>query len=248
MRLFLPVLFAAIALSQQGAAQEGALLGAAAIDGSSIQAYEAEFDFVVYGPDGAQSPGGRWTDSVVVEDGRLSRRVARFNTAGELDLERLIIADAETLAPQLLDQRFGPELQGVMHVDYAAEDVAQVLIPSPSAPMRIVNATFDEPVWELALWATIAQSIPFDENTVVQIPVIAADRQGKAVATFRVEGQETIEANGVSYNATRVVTPEADWTFWVRKEAPYIIQIDHPAGGDGMRALSTLTQFTLNTD
>ena len=216
------------------------------IDARFIEPYSAHFEFVLLGDDGDRIPGGTWTDRVAhieIEGRRLLRReVARFNSEGVGDLVRVMLADSETLTPVRTDQRFGPDLQSVFHVDYDGAEVTQILLQGTDQPAAVIDVSFEAAPYDLSLWATLAMALPFETGFETSLPAIAADRQSLAHTTLRVIGPETMPAMGAQWRAWKIEAVEPGWIFWVRKEKPYIVRIDHPAPGGG-RALSIVTRF-----
>ena len=209
------------------------------LDARVIEPHTASFEIAHIDADGTRVSGGRWTDEVTISDGKLVRTVVRYSPQGEADLKRTIVADSVTLKPELLDQRFGPGLAGVMHVDFDGHRVHQLLIRQPNQSAVTIDAQFDRDVWELSLWGTLAMSLPFETGSEYMIPTIAPDRRSVRDVTFRIEGVEEIDLGGRILTAAKVVVPEEHWVFWVRKQAPYIVRIEHPAPG-GLTAVSTL--------
>jgi hypothetical protein len=211
------------------------------IDASFIEAHTAEFTINYRDADGNLADGGKWTDEVVVDDDHLTRTVVRYTAEGVADLKRTIVADRTSLKPKILDQRFGPTLSGVMHVDFFEKRADQLLISSPTGNMRRIDAEFEHDVWELSLWGTLAMSFPFKTQTEFTLPTVSPDRQSARDVTFRIEGREYVEFDDERLETIKVSIPDENWTFWVRKQAPYILRIEHPAPG-GLTAISTLSK------
>ncbi|TNE30894.1 MAG: hypothetical protein EP350_07950 [Alphaproteobacteria bacterium] len=207
------------------------------IDASMIEAHSASFEFFVQEADGSQVPAGTWSDQVQIEGASLIRTVVRYAPDGNADLRRTIVADRNDLKPRTLDQRFGPSLAGVFHVDFAGNEVNQFLISSPLEPMRMIDAEFNQDVWELSLWGTLAMSLPFEVGKEFKVPTIGPDRKSVRQVTFQIEGTASFDFKGTSLEATQIFIPEENWRFWVRKSAPYILRIEHPAP-DGRMAIS----------
>lgn len=235
----------AVAAGAAAMTTAGALAQGEFFDARPIEPYEARFDFHLLTEDGP-APGGEWTDKVarVEAEGRslLRREVARFNTEGARDLWRVMVADGATLAPVSTDQRFGPDLQSVLHVDYDGPEARQIYIQAADAPAAIVEARYDAAPYDLSLWATLAMALPFEAGHEIALPTPGPEQNVLAHVTLRVAGEARISAMGQEWDAWKVDAVEPQWSFWVRKEKPYIVRIEHPAPGGG-RAVSVPTAF-----
>ena len=209
-----------------------------------LEPYSAEFEYSLGDATGASETAGSWSDRVTVDDGQLSRTVTRYTNDGAVDLVRTVVADRETVAPVRIQQRFGPNLTNVYQIDFSGQTMTQVLIGDASRPARVSTDELDEPVVETGLQAVFALSLPMEapaEYTVTTYIPGAAPKAG--IKVFHVVGQETVEAMGQEWNTWRIEDRATNWTYWVRKEAPYIVKVVHPAP-EGRMATSVLTAFT----
>lgn len=230
----------ALLLSHNAIAQESD----APIDASFIQPYEASFSFYLEAQDGSRTPGGTWTDSVQIEESVLGRTVVRYNPDSVAEMRRVVLADRTTLYPQLMDQRFGESLSGIFRAEFGPDSVRQTLVGSPTSPAQDLVVDYNAPVREISLWATLAMSVPFETGGSFEVPVIAENRRAVANVTVNIGASETITVAGEEYEATQVTMPDNQWTFWLRKEAPYILRIEHPGPNDTV-AVSELESFEL---
>ena len=221
-------------------------VGDSRVDASFIQPYEATFKFFDQSEEGEPVFAGTWTDDVTLTESEdqevLSRRVVRFTPDGVADLERTTTATANTLAPITTHQVFGENLSGVMHVDFNETAMTQILISQPSAAARVLQVELGQNVFERSFWATLAMSLPFEEGLTVELPTYALGKNTVGSEVFEVHGIETVEAMGTTFPARRITAPGSNWTFWVRKEPPYIVQITHPSSSGGT-ATSVLEAF-----
>lgn len=232
------VAVAGLAVAQLAAAQQTD----DPIDASFVQPYSASFDFYLYAEDGSRSVGGTWTDSVQIEGELLNRTVIRYDVDGTANMTRIILADRNTLIPELMDQRFGAGLSGIFRAEYDTDGVRQSLIASPTMRAQDVVVNFDTPVREISLWATLAMAVPFEAGRSFTVPVISENRREVQLVSVDVGASETVSAAGEEYQATRVTMPDNGWTFWLRKQPPYIVRIEHP-GPNQTVAVSELTSF-----
>jgi len=61
------------------------------------------------------------------------------------------------------------------------------------------------------------------------------------VQVFEVLGEEQVTVNGKKLSSWKVYQPDSHWTYWVRKEPPYILKVSHPAPGGEMLVSFLLT-------
>lgn len=228
-------------------AQERELeVGSSQLSALFIQTYRAKFAYSVADEDGQQQLVGHWTDEVEISgsDGerQLMRKVVRTPVDGSPDIIRTMLANGATLAPVTTDQMFGPELSYRFRLDYAPGSVSQVLVGPVTQPARLANLTLDRPKFDLSFWSTLALTLPFSEGFEARLPVHRPQPGAPDSELFQVIGKEKVEALGKSLDAWRVAIPAEKWTFWLRKEKPYVVRIEHPLG-DGRMSTSVLEHF-----
>ena len=219
--------------------------GARAAEGVSlagVEPYTAEFDFYVDGEGGEPVKAGTWSDKVSVGDGRLSRTVTRYTTAGEVDLLRTVVVDQATVAPVRLQQRLGPGLVNVFHIEFAGQSMTQVLVGDPAGPARVATVELDRPVVETGLQAVFTLALPMQPGEVTVDSYAAGAQPYILPKTFHITGQESVEAMGQSLETWRVEDRASQWTYWVRQDKPYIVKVVHPVPGGAM-ATSVVTRF-----
>lgn len=208
-----------------------------------IEAYTAEFDYSIPNENGGFIKVGSWTDQVNLQNGLLIRTVERFTTDLVPDLKRTVIADQSSLAPVRLHQQFGPLLGTTYRIDFNGNELTQILLGDPSQPARVSTSTLTDSVVETGLQAVFVLSLPFETSNDIEVKTYVAGAEPKVVQkTFRIVGEETVEAMGKSFNTWKVEDPATQWTYWVRKEKPYIIKVVHPLA-DGKIATSVVRTF-----
>lgn len=236
--LLLPLLLTVVGL-QSATAQESPELSLAA-----VAPYSAEFDFFLEGESGELVQAGTWSDQVSVDSGQLTRTVKRYTNDGVVDLLRTVIVDQQTVAPVRIQQRFGPGLANVYQVDFSEQTLTQILIGDASRPARVSSTELDKPVVETGLQAVFALSLPMESHSDVTVTSYVAGAEPKtAPKTYHIVGQETVEVMGRALEAWRIEDRAAQWTYWVRRDAPYIAKVVHPVPG-GKMATSLVTSFS----
>lgn len=237
----------AIALVAAGiaVAGPGILQAQSSFDGSltHLKPYSASFDYFVEGDDGAPIKAGRWTDRVTIRDGALSREVLRYTNDGQVDLLRTVIVERDSVRPIRIQQRFGPDLINVYQAEFSGLSMTQILIGDAAVPARVSTAELEGPVVEMGLNAVFALSLPMNASSEVTVDGYVAGAKPTVIEkTFHVVGQEDVSAMGQSFTAWRIEDRAAQWTYWVRREVPYIVQVVHPLPG-GVMSTSVLTEF-----
>lgn len=148
------------------------------------------------GPSGQKEPGGRWTDSVWVDGDVLYRHVVRFTPEGIKDLERRHVVDRRTLVPHRMQQHFGPELGGVIQMEFDGTNFAAVQIPSWGTEVAQISGELSETPYGLSLYAILLVGFPLSDGFAASFPYVGP---GGRIAheVMRVRGLETVrDASG----------------------------------------------------
>ena len=215
------------------------------LDASFIQPYTASFDFGFHDEEGQWTGLGTWNDSVQIKNGQLEGKVEGFPSDGDqADLVRVVAADQNTLRPSRFEQRWG---EGLIQSEERRFDQQTVIVRKSDGEQTSEHESqFDDDLYELSLWATLAMSMDFESGNTVQLPVFLGNDRS-AVETFTVGEIESVTTPIGEFTATLVSTTHTDWQFWVRKEAPYIVRIEHPIPGGSGTAVSLPTSFELGS-
>ncbi len=215
------------------------------LDVSHMQSYSAEFNYYARDADGTLESAGTWSDSVVIDETRILRTVTRKPAGSNVDLVRTVSADKQSLSPLHLTQRFGPGLSGVYHSQLKETQLVQVLISGTETPARVTSADMAPGIVEVNLQGIFAAALPFDSQAHIAVEGYRGGANPAAeTQVFDVLGQEHLELNGEEVVTWKVHQPQTDWTYWVRKEAPYLVKVAHPSP-DGRVLVSLLTSFEL---
>lgn len=180
---------------------------------------------------------------MTVVDGQLTRTVTRYTNTGGVELKRTVIVDQATLAPVRLQQRSGPDLTSVFHIEFNGRSMTQILVGDPTRPARISTVELASPVLETGLQGVFTLSLPMEKPGVVTVDTYAPGAEPKVVPkTFHVVGREYVEVMGQTLETWRVEDRASQWTYWVRKNKPYIVKVVHPFP-DGKMATSLVTSY-----
>jgi hypothetical protein len=213
-----------------------------------VEPYSAQFDYFLDGESGDLVKAGTWTDQVSIDNGQLMRAVKRYTNDGVMDLLRTVIVDRETVAPVRIQQRFGPALTNVYQLEFSGLTLTQILIGDAANPARLSTNELDSAVVETGLQAVFTLSLPLGKPGEVTVnSYVAGAQPAVAPKTFHIVGQETVNVMGQAMDAWRVEDRASQWTYWVRREAPYILKVVHPTPG-GQTATSLLTNFDTAAD
>lgn len=97
-----------------------------------------------------------------------------------------------------------------------------------------VDYSITSPTYDWSLYGILLSGLPFEKGKYYNIPVLNqqnASGKGNIIAT--IEGAETVkDDNGNDHEAWKVST-NVGLTFWLTKEAPYVIQLTSPAQNGG---------------
>lgn len=211
----------------------------------AVQPYSAEFEYFLERDDGVLERAGSWTDRVTIDDGLLTRTVRRFTNEGVADLLRIVVVDKRSLAPVRLQQRFGQDLANVYQLEFAELTLTQILIGDASQPARVSVSELGEAVVETGLQAVFALSLPLEMSDEVTVRSYLPGAKPEVISrVYHIVGEETVEVMGQRMRAWRVEDRAAQWTYWVRRSAPYVVKVVHPVPGNVM-ATSLLTGFRI---
>ena len=204
-------------------------VGDPSVDGSFIESYESEFELRRRAADGSEQNFGRWTDRVELTDRAgityLRREVARYTASGTLDLWRVHLADPRTLEPSLVDQRFGPELRSVYHLEQDGAELRQIVVAQPDRQAVIQELSLSETPFDLSLYAILLLGFPREAGYEATFPVVGPTG-AIGWETMRVDGHETLTLpDGRDVNTWKVSTVFRDWSVWFEESAPYIVKI-----------------------
>jgi hypothetical protein len=212
---------------------------------SHMQSYSAEYDYYARDADGTLQPAGSWSDAIRINDDRIVRTVTRKPLGGDVDLVRTVSADKKSLSPLHLTQRSGPGLTSVYHSQLKDAQLVQILISDTETPARIMTSEFPTGVVEVNLQGLFAAALPFESTTQVSVTGYRGGANPSAeTQVFDILGQEKIKLDQEEVVAWRIHQPQTGWTYWVRREPPYLLKVTHPSP-DGRMLVSLLTSFEL---
>ncbi|BDX06989.1 hypothetical protein [Planctobacterium marinum] len=195
-----------------------------------ISSYQATYDYYSLGDHQQKSYAGRWTDEVIINQATISRTVERKTPEGETDLIRTVVADAKTLAPVFLQQRFGKNLQSVFYSDFQQSTLQQFFLSSPDAAARRLATPLSQTPVEVNLQGLLAAALPLkQQNSITVTSYVAGAAPAITQTTFEVTGKETITIHGENFETWKIHEPQSQWTYWVQSEFPYLIQVLHPS-------------------
>ena len=221
--------------------------GDGVVDGSFLQPYAAEFALERQGADGEVLPFGRWTDTLRVGewDGRraLERVVARFTGEDVKDLWRQHLVEPGSLRPWRTLQRMGPDLAQSMDLVFRNDSIHAHVVGVGGAGEQRLSTTPSEPVYDLALYATLLVAFPLKVGYAARFPIYGPTLD-LAWETMRVTGRESVEIeDGRTVDAFVVSTETRTWTAWLTREPPYIARIVQRFP-DGSVVTSTRTSWS----
>jgi hypothetical protein len=206
---------------------------------SHMRSYSAEFEYFTLREDGSLEKAGEWTDSVEVDDARIVRSVTRKPLGREVDLVRVVAADKHSLAPIHLTQRFGAGLAGVYHTQVQGEQITQFFMPDNKTPARVESAQIPTGILEINLQGIFAAALPMEPGQISIDGYSGGAKPSGQTMVFDVLGQEKVMLNEREFSAWKVHQPQTNWTYWVRKESPYLLKVSHPSP-DGSTLVSLL--------
>jgi hypothetical protein len=228
------IFFAIISFSSIAKTVAQLAVGHGDVNASFIKPYHSEYDFFLVGKDGDLEAGGSWTDKVEIIEKEniryLKRKVVRFSKLGMEELKRVTIGQHKTLAPISNHQSNGESLDVITFFHFDDKRISAALIKSASFDIKRLDVTLDQAPFDLSYWAILASSLPFEVGYQAALPVYSPGSNKVGWEEFKVIGNESIEIDNKSYDTFIVEASPSNWKFWLRKEYPYIVKIDHPYG------------------
>lgn len=219
------------------------LSNAADVSLDHLNSFTAEFDFYAGDEPKPSAKVGTWSDSVTTSEGNIIRTVERRDLKGNTDMTRTVVATTDTLAPVLVNQRFGDGLQTLFYSNFEAGKLQQFYLPNAHSKAMLSEAALPESVKETGLHGFFAAALPLGQSNQMTVETYMAGRQPKAVSMkFEVIGEEQITYRSHSFSAWKVHQPDTQWTYWVRREMPYLVKVSHPAP-DGSMLTSYLREY-----
>jgi hypothetical protein len=210
---------------------------------SHMQAHTAEFEYFALNEDGSLTKAGSWTDSIDIDDQRIVRTVTRIPLGGKADLVRTVAADKHSLVPLHLTQRFAADLSGFYHTQLQGGQFAQVFTPDGKTPARITSTELPPGLVEVNLQGLFAAALPLGSESSISIESYRGGANPSAEThVFEILGQEMIELGDEKIPVWKVHQPQTNWTYWVTKESPYLLKVEHPAPG-GSTLVSLLVRY-----
>jgi hypothetical protein len=204
------------------------------LNASFIKPYYSEFEFFVEADDGSLIQEGHWTDSVdfIESEGNhyIRRKVIRFSNSGEQNLKRVMVAEKKTLAPISSHQVNGDNLDMIIAFHYAEKEISATQISSANFDIKKMDVSLDQSPFDLSFWSTLALSIPFEKGYQAMLPVYKPGNDKVSWETFKVIGHKTIKISDENYKTHVIEASPSNWKFWLRKEFPYVVKIEHPLG------------------
>jgi hypothetical protein len=225
----------------------GALNASAAeISSAHLASYTAAFNYYSVDNEGHLTLAGTWDDDLKVSESGLVRTVTRKPLNKSADLIRAVAATVE-FKPLYLNQRFGPDLSGVFYTDLSDHVLHQVFIPNVVSPAIQSSTPLTDNVLEANLQGVLASALPFEEGSELDVIGYQGGRTPESkLHTFQIHTQETVEVMGKAMSAWKISDTTTQWTYWVRKEPPYLVKVSHPTEDGKGVLVSELDAFSQN--
>jgi hypothetical protein len=215
------------------------------VKGSLIKPYKNVWRLTYSKPGREPIDAATWSDEVEVlqTDGRslLKRtQIAKYNRR-DITITTINVFDPRTLAPISRDLR---RSNGTLnHIDFDGSSIKFRRVESPGGDVKEGAVHFDVPVFDFygGLYGLLLATFPLKSGFTASLPSLAEDTDTIRWATFRVVGEELVEAGSGGKVKAWVVETDDDgpMTFWLTKEAPYVIKLVYVNPG-GVTATYTM--------
>lgn len=226
----LPILLslALLPLDPLSAAEPDMLrVGHPSIDASAVRMRTARYERSVSDDTGQLRPTSGWSERVelIQRDGRDLIR----HTVEDGDTTRVILVDADDLAPVSVHEVTGDSLEALYLLHFKGDRVAASRADSTRYEVEMVEVSLETPTFDRSARTLLALSLPFERGFRAHLPV-AELRGGGLVAweTYTVVRQDRMAIGDQVYDAWVVRIEQPDWTLWLREDAPQVLKIDRP--------------------
>lgn len=207
------------------------------LNGSFIRPYKNAWRLTYSKPGGESIDAAVWNDEVEtikVGDRTLLKRT-QFVTYNlrKRTTTTINVFDPLTMAP--ISRDFKGSGGAFNHVDFTGSDIKFERLATPGGAPRQGVMHLEAPVFDFSggLYGLILVTAPLKTGFVASLPSLDENTEAVHWITFRVTGEEMVEAGpGRKIKAWVVETDDqGPMTFWLTKEAPYIIKLVYSGPG-----------------
>ncbi|HEY6371038.1 MAG TPA: hypothetical protein VIX37_10690 [Candidatus Sulfotelmatobacter sp.] len=225
-------------------------VGDAAVDGSFLKPYQNVWK-IVYAFQGQQPLlVGTWSDQLTEtkQDGRrlLERKQVANFAKYHITTTNTNVFVPETMTP-ISDEFTRSDTGEWVHREFRGKSIKFQRAKSTGEAGRETNElNTDVPVFDYSggMYAVLLAAFPLREGYTATIPTLSEGEDVFEWLTFTVGKEDTVEAGpGKSVRAWPVTVDNSRMdhsTFWVSKEAPYVIKLVNIPAGKGLTVTLTI--------
>jgi len=205
-------------------------VGDPVVSGSFIRPYKNLWRLTYTKPTGESMAAATWSDEVeeiTVESRRLFKRtqIAKYVNGGYSTL--INVFDPRIFAPVSRDFR---RKNGMFnHIDFVPGSISFQRADAPGTDVKQGTVKLDTAVYDFygGLYGLLIDGFPLKAGYSATFPSLDEGTDNIRPATFKVLREEMVEAGPGKQVKAWVVVCEDDgmMTFWLTKEAPYIIKL-----------------------
>jgi hypothetical protein len=201
------------------------------VKGSFIQPYKNVWRLTYSKPGREPVDAAIWSDEVEVlqADGRLllkRTQIAKYNKR-DITTTTINVFDPRTMAP--ISREFRRNDGTFNHIDFDGTSIKYRRVGSPGGDVEQGDVHFEAPVFDFfgGLYGLLLTTFPLKSGFTASLPSLDENTDSIRWATFRVIGEEMVEAgSGGKVKAWVVETDDnGPMTFWLTKQAPYVIKL-----------------------
>ncbi|WP_223786572.1 hypothetical protein [Marinicella meishanensis] len=216
------------------------------LSAAHMQSYQAKYTYHLLDDNQQQTPAGIWIDRLTIKQDQVIRTVTRKPLGAEVDLIRTVAANRHTLAPVFSQQRFGPDLQGLLYTEFKSKQLQQFYLSDVDVSAKQSSTQLASVPVEVHLQGLLAASLPFTEATNITLDgYVMGTNPLNTQVTFENHGQEVIRIGDQQFTTWKIVEPKSHWTYWVQRDFPYLVQVTHPMA-DGSMSISLISDYSLS--
>lgn len=215
------------------------------VSGAAIKPYKNLWQLTYSKPGREPIDAATWSDEVeaINVGGRalLKRtQVAKYSRR-DITITTVNVFDPRTLAP--ISRDFKQSDGTYAHLDFGEHTIKSQRMAVPGGEVTQGQVTLDTPVFDFfgGMYGLLVAAFPLKEGFAATLPSLDESKDDIRWATFKVVRKEMVEAGaGKQVEAWVVETDDhGPMTFWLTKDAPYIIKLVYVAPG-GVTATYTM--------
>lgn len=205
------------------------------ISGQHLKPYSNKWKMYSVDGQGKETLVTIWTDyaQLIELDGKtyISRTQELYNPDMSLRELWTNLFEHETLLPYRASQ-----FKTTGDYAYTEFGADKVVHSTKTATKEVLKSDFpgDGATYDWTMYGVLLSGLSFKKGEAYSIPVFSQQAEtGKGTIVATIAAQETVIDDNKKQHSTWKVDTNAGLTFWLTKEAPYVIQLSYPTQNGG---------------